>query len=398
MKICKSCKEEKPDDKFQKRNLSCNACIYKKVKEREEKEKAQMDPNEERECSICNDKKKLDRFNGKRKQCKDCLNKRKREKSKLKSKSNDERKGEIKCIECEIKKPVSSYYKGRNKCKDCSNKARREKTKKLQENINLIENKTCNKCKIEKKIENFYVGENKCKKCRIEEKKLRLLKHKEKEKEYTHKECITCKKEYGISFFRTGENVCNSCQKEKLYKWRKDNPEKMEKINKKYREKEDYREKQNAIKKQIYNNNINERLTRKYRQKLRNYIFKNSSKEQRLKYEEIFGCSKHYIKMWIESNMTKEMTWDNYGTYWNLDHVKPCASFNLEEKDNLLECFNWRNTMPVTVKQNLKKNTLIDNLKIIKYEIWADKFKEQYEYKYGNIYEKNKKVLRKKSL
>jgi hypothetical protein len=54
--------------------------------------------------------------------------------------------------------------------------------------------------------------------------------------------------------------------------------------------------------------------------------------------------------------------------------------------------------MPVTVKQNLKKNTLIDNLKIIKYEIWADKFKEQYEYKYGNIYEKNKKVLRKKSL
>jgi hypothetical protein len=67
----------------------------------------------------------------------------------------------------------------------------------------------------------------------------------------------------------------------------------------------------------------------------------------------------------------------------------------LEEKENLLECFNWRNTMPVTVKQNLEKNTLIDNLKIIKYEIWADKFKKEYEYKHGDIYEKNRKVFRK---
>ncbi|AGD92421.1 intron encoded hypothetical protein [Megavirus lba] len=41
------------------------------------------------------------------------------------------------------------------------------------------------------------------------------------------------------------------------------------------------------------------------------------------------------------------MTWENHGSYWHFDHVKPCASFDLSNDDEILKCYNWTNYQPL---------------------------------------------------
>jgi hypothetical protein len=48
------------------------------------------------------------------------------------------------------------------------------------------------------------------------------------------------------------------------------------------------------------------------------------------------------------------MTWDNYGE-WHVDHIQPCASFDLSDPKQLAECFNWSNLQPLWAKENISK-------------------------------------------
>lgn len=74
---------------------------------------------------------------------------------------------------------------------------------------------------------------------------------------------------------------------------------------------------------------------------------------------ELLGCSYDHLKQWFEFNFKTEgktnFTWDNYGTVWTIDHVKPCKSFDMNDAKQVKQCFNWRNTMPVTKKYNQEK-------------------------------------------
>ena len=55
------------------------------------------------------------------------------------------------------------------------------------------------------------------------------------------------------------------------------------------------------------------------------------------------------------------MNWDNHGSYWHIDHVRPCASFNMLDEDDIKLCFNWRNVRPIEKTLNLSKNDKIDH-------------------------------------
>lgn len=50
---------------------------------------------------------------------------------------------------------------------------------------------------------------------------------------------------------------------------------------------------------------------------------------------------------------------DNYGKEWYIDHVIPISLFNLDDEQQQLLAFNWRNTMPLSRKDNLSKNNKI---------------------------------------
>ena len=47
---------------------------------------------------------------------------------------------------------------------------------------------------------------------------------------------------------------------------------------------------------------------------------------------ELLGCDAHAAKLHIQNQFTEGMSWENYGD-WDVDHIRPCASFNLREPE-----------------------------------------------------------------
>jgi hypothetical protein len=41
------------------------------------------------------------------------------------------------------------------------------------------------------------------------------------------------------------------------------------------------------------------------------------------------GCSIEEFRIYLENQFTSKMTWGNWGVIWELDHIQPLASFNL---------------------------------------------------------------------
>ena len=69
------------------------------------------------------------------------------------------------------------------------------------------------------------------------------------------------------------------------------------------------------------------------------------------------GCTIDEYWIYLESKFSPGMNRKNYGKFWNIDHIVPCSSFNLENNEELLKCFNYLNTQPLTIKANLKKGS-----------------------------------------
>jgi hypothetical protein len=74
---------------------------------------------------------------------------------------------------------------------------------------------------------------------------------------------------------------------------------------------------------------------------------------------EYLGCSIDFLKEWFkfQFNLIDEnMTLENHGTYWEIDHVKPVSSFDLTIEDDIKQCFHWTNVSPLEKSLNKKKS------------------------------------------
>ena len=50
------------------------------------------------------------------------------------------------------------------------------------------------------------------------------------------------------------------------------------------------------------------------------------------------------------------MKWDNYGVGgWHIDHIKPLASFNLENREELLRACHYTNLQPLWATTNIAR-------------------------------------------
>lgn len=70
----------------------------------------------------------------------------------------------------------------------------------------------------------------------------------------------------------------------------------------------------------------------------------------------LIGCSIEKLRNHLESQFKLGMTWKNYGRNgWEIDHIKPCASFNLSNPEEQRKCFHYTNLQPLWIKENREK-------------------------------------------
>ena len=69
---------------------------------------------------------------------------------------------------------------------------------------------------------------------------------------------------------------------------------------------------------------------------------------------ELLGSSVPYVRKHLESQFVDGMSWDNHGK-WHIDHIRPCASFDLTDPEQQKECFNYKNLQPLWAEDNLSK-------------------------------------------
>lgn len=78
---------------------------------------------------------------------------------------------------------------------------------------------------------------------------------------------------------------------------------------------------------------------------------------KRSKQFEGLGCSMKDFKLFLESKFKAGMNWNNYGL-WEIDHIKPLASFNLEDSKQFMIACNYKNTQPLWKAENLAKRKI----------------------------------------
>jgi hypothetical protein len=244
------------------------------------------------------------------------------------------------CSRCNIQKDADKFLKKCNICKECEN-AR----KKREYHAEPIEShKTCSICKNIKPVDSFLKNRVVCKECNNEKRRnkyknnedhrLKLIKtasefkhqkvlisRKKKEDEIgkDNKKCSICSEIKSKDMFRHNRLKCRICERE----------EPLEKM-KRY------------IRTRIY------------------IALKKLKKQNTIQY---LGLSSSDYFKWILS-YNPLYTIDNYGKVWHIDHVIPLSRFNLNDENEHIIAFNWRNTMPLSAKENLAKNNRILVLQI----------------------------------
>ena len=75
---------------------------------------------------------------------------------------------------------------------------------------------------------------------------------------------------------------------------------------------------------------------------------------------DLLGCSHSVFQNWIVHQLYGNMTLENYGSVWQIDHCLPIASFNLLDEIEMKKSFNRINFRPIYSNENNFKKAKID--------------------------------------
>jgi len=67
------------------------------------------------------------------------------------------------------------------------------------------------------------------------------------------------------------------------------------------------------------------------------------------------GCTIEFLIAYLQDKFYGKISWDNYGTYWEIDHVKALWKFDLTQRSEFLNAVNFTNLQPLTKPDHKKK-------------------------------------------
>jgi hypothetical protein len=130
-----------------------------------------------------------------------------------------------------------------------------------------------------------------------------------------------------------------------------------------------------ARNRKYYQENLQFRIASSLRKRMRSCL--KSGKRTK----ELLGCPLAFLIIWFEYNFAidgDDFTWETYGTYWEIDHVMPCKSFDLTDECKVRECFHWTNLSPTSITHNRSKNQYVSKIDCIRQEIRIKLFLKDY--------------------
>lgn len=79
---------------------------------------------------------------------------------------------------------------------------------------------------------------------------------------------------------------------------------------------------------------------------------------KKAKANELFGCDFPTFKLHLQLQFRPGMCWENFGA-WEIDHIRPVASFDLSDPDQQKACFHFSNCQPLWKEENRAKSDKI---------------------------------------
>lgn len=177
-----------------------------------------------------------------------------------------------------------------------------------------------------------------------------------------NKLCSTCKVYSPLSnYFKFHKNwdglnrACKTCYQ----KYRKENAKEMDKkrwrvVKKRLEEDKEYKEevdrKRRDAEKVKRKTDPEWKLKKNVSRRMRELLQTKSNSTTKY-----LGCTIPELRMHLEKQFNEQMNWENQGSYWHIDHIIPCAAFDLSNEFEINACFNYRNLQPLEAKQNIFK-------------------------------------------
>lgn len=70
----------------------------------------------------------------------------------------------------------------------------------------------------------------------------------------------------------------------------------------------------------------------------------------------LLGCTIAEARAHLEAQFQPGMNWNNYGKHgWHIDHIRPCARFDLTDPEQQRQCFHYTNLQPLWAAENISK-------------------------------------------
>jgi hypothetical protein len=243
--------------------------------------------------------------------------------------------------------------------------------------VGMMGAKRCSRCGEKKPLSEFYsrggperhLFKSRCKVCLVKINTERYEKNKEKIAEWGRRyrqrpDVAKRRKEYMAEWKK---NNSEHARKKRL-EWARNNPEKHSASVQRWRRRhpDKYKAGRSEYRKNRYRKDINYRLKKILGTRFAN-IMKGKKCNETVR--NLVGCTMPQLKKHIESQFSDGMSWENYGypdkdylSGWHIDHITPCAAFDLSVESERKKCFHYSNLQPLWALDNIKKGAKIEEV------------------------------------
>lgn len=242
------------------------------------------------------------------------------------------------CTSCKQWKDTSEFYKDRHKADNLNTRC-----------------KTCCRTPHEfiKTTDRNELGQKYCKFCDTWKPESEFYKN-HSSKDGLGTRCKSCSRQYDL----------DNEEKLKQYRKKRSNTEQYRQYQRKYREehKDELKQKDKERRKRDIDI-LRERDKSRYeKDKLNRRLSNNIC--QSLKgakagrhWEDLVPYTLQELKEHLESQFDKNMSWDNYGSYWEIDHIRPQNTFNITSPDDpdFQICWSLANLRPLEKSLNRQR-------------------------------------------